>query len=141
MMNSEIAPHDRNFFFMVAGVAIAILLFPYFVQTAAEYFLDYPSSLEEQPPSLALQQGLLKATLVVGSLNVVYAILGAGAIFVGVKTIMGRRFPPAGMSVPIRIRVQNGQTAVVHGFLLSVSGSICLFRAVTFLLFWPWKLL
>lgn len=141
MMNSKIAPHDRNYFFMVAGVAMAILLFPYLAQSVAEYFLGYSSSLEEQPPSLALQQGLLKVTLVVGSLNVVYAILGAGAILVGVKTIMSRRFPPAGMSVPIQIRVQTGQTAVVHGFLLSASGSICLFRAVTFLFFWPWKLL
>lgn len=139
-MNSEIAPHDRNLF-MGAGLAIVILLFPYIVQAAAEYFWGYPSALEEQLPSLALQQGLLKATLVVGSLNVVYAILGAGAILVGVKTIRSRRFPPAGMSVPIRLRVQSGQTAVVHGFLLSVAGSICLFRAVTFLLFWPWKLL
>lgn len=138
-MNSEIAPHDRNFFFIVAGVAIAILLFPY---SSRRRILSWLSVVVGRATPLARSTaGLLKVTFVMGSLNAVYAILGAGAIFVGMKTIMSRRFPPAGMSVPIRIRVQRGQTAVVHGFLLSVSGSICLFRAVTFLLFWPWKLL
>jgi hypothetical protein len=140
-MTSEYAPWSRRALGISLGVVIAIFLLPYIVEPIVEYFLGYDPSLVEHNPSRALEQELLKATLVVGSLNVVYAILGFGAILIGAQSIYGRRFPPAGMPVPFRIKVQSGKTAIVSGVLWCISGGIFLFRAASFAMLWPWKLL
>jgi hypothetical protein len=140
-MTLEYAPRSRKALGISLGVVIAIFLLPYIVEPIVEYFVGYDPSLEEHNLSRALDQELLKATLVLGSLNFVYAILGLGAILIGAKSIYSRRFPPAGMPVPFRIKVQNGKTAFGSGVVVCLLGCTFLFRAASFVVHWPWKLL
>ncbi|MHB8717045.1 MAG: hypothetical protein ACYC9H_13690 [Sulfuricaulis sp.] len=140
-MTSEYVPGNRKTLVISLGVVIAILLLPFIVEPIVEYLMGYDPSLFEHNLSRALKQEWLKATLVVGSLNIVYAILGVEAILIGVKSINARRFPPPGMPMPFRTKVQKGKMAIVSGIVWCVVGCTSLFRAASFVIFWPWKLL
>jgi len=141
IMTSEYAPSSGKALGISLGAAIVIFLLPYIVEPTVEYVLGYDPLLVEHNPSRALKQELLKATLVAGSLNFVCLVLGIGAILVGAKSIYGRRFPPAGMPVPFRIKVHSGKTALITGVVWCILGCASLLRAASFVIFWPWKLL
>lgn len=107
----------------------------------AEYLVGYDPRLNETNMGAALSQELARATWIVTAFNVVYAILGILVLYLGIKILRMKRFPPLGLAVPFRMRVRTGVEALILGAIYCIVGAVFLFHAVAFIWYWPWKVL
>ena len=141
LMASEYQTGTRRALIISLGALGAILVLPFVIELVAGYLLSYDPAMIEHDEVRGLKQEFWKGTLVSGSINFVYAALGAAFILLGAKCISQRRFPPPGIEMPFRIRVQKDRAAIISGISVCILGCTFLSRAVLFVIYWPWKLL
>jgi hypothetical protein len=138
-MNTEYAQSSRTALGVLVLVLLIVVAVPFLAEPLVEYFLEYDPILIDKNGGAALRQELLRSTWVLGSLNFVYVLLGVAAVYLGARIIRARRFPPFGIGVPFRMRVRTGIEAVSCGLVLFLLGGTFLFRAMSFLIYWPWR--